>query len=101
MPAKRASIKSDLKRIDAMKDADIDYSDIPEISDEDFARAVVKEPVKATITMRLDQDVLDWFKDQGTGYQTHMNSVLRRYRDLVVTTMPRPQKSVKRTNLKS
>lgn len=80
----RAKPKSDLKRIDAMKDSDIDYSDIPEIDDEMFARAVVKEPAKATITIRVDQDVLDWFKDQGAGYKTRINGVLRGYRDQVV-----------------
>lgn len=38
-------------------------------------------PPKASISLRLDQDVLEWFKRQGPGYQTRMNAVLRAFRD--------------------
>jgi uncharacterized protein (DUF4415 family) len=41
-------------------------------------------PAKASISLRLDQDVLEWFKAQGTGYQTRINSVLRALRDASV-----------------
>lgn len=41
-------------------------------------------PVKASISLRVDQDVLEWFKAQGTGYQTRINTVLRAFRDASV-----------------
>ena len=71
-------IKSDLARIDRMSDADIDYSDIPELGDEFFKKAtVVWPPVKKQLTIRLDADVLDWLKGHGRGYQTRINRILR------------------------
>jgi uncharacterized protein (DUF4415 family) len=41
-------------------------------------------PAKASISLRVDQDVLDWFKAQGAGYQTRINTVLRAFRDASV-----------------
>jgi uncharacterized protein (DUF4415 family) len=80
MPAKERAIKSDLARVDKLRDEDIDYSDIPELDDEVFAQPLVQwPPKKETITIRVDSDVLGWFKEQGRGYQTRMNQVLRRY----------------------
>jgi uncharacterized protein (DUF4415 family) len=75
---------TDWERIDLLKDDDIDLSDIPELTPEMFARAVVKRglkitPNKAQLTIRVDQDVLAWFKSQGRGYQTRINSLLRAY----------------------
>ena len=71
-------------RLDALRDADIDLSDTPEITPEMFAKAVVRrglKPVsnKEQITLRLDSDVLMWFKKQGSGYQTRINTLLRAY----------------------
>jgi uncharacterized protein (DUF4415 family) len=65
-------------------DDEIDRSEIPEVSPEQFAQAVVRrglEPVrtKAQITLRIDQDVLEWFREQGPGYQTRINALLRAY----------------------
>ncbi|HEX9423985.1 MAG TPA: BrnA antitoxin family protein [Pyrinomonadaceae bacterium] len=76
--------QTDWKRIDAMKDEDIDFSDIPEITPEMFARAVRRrnfEPIprKRQLTLRVDSDVIDWYKKQGPGYQTRINSLLRAY----------------------
>jgi uncharacterized protein (DUF4415 family) len=83
MPAKEPAIKSDLNRIDELRDEDIDYSDIPELGDDMFAKPLAPwPPKKETITIRVDSDVLGWFKRQGTGYQTRMNQVLRRYMDV-------------------
>ncbi len=67
-----------------MKDQDIDFSDIPEISPSKFAKAVVRyglKPVsgKRQLTLRIDGDVLTWFKAQGHGYQTRINALLRAY----------------------
>jgi len=44
-------------------------------------RGLEPVPAKASISLRVDQDVLDWFKLQGPGYQTRMNAVLRAFRD--------------------
>ena len=76
----KKSIKSDLKRIDAQGDQDIDYSDIPEL-DEDFFKTarVVLPPGKRQLTLRLDADVLEWMKAQGRGYQSRINAILRAY----------------------
>jgi uncharacterized protein (DUF4415 family) len=41
-------------------------------------------PNKASISLRIDQDVLEWFKAQGAGYQTRINAVLRAFRDASV-----------------
>jgi uncharacterized protein (DUF4415 family) len=80
MPAKERAIKSDLARVDKLRDEDIDYSDISELDDEVFAQPLVPwPPKKETITIRVDSDVLGWFKQQGRGYQTRINQVLRRY----------------------
>ncbi len=78
--------RTNWKHVDALKDADIDLSDIPEVSPEMFARAMVRRglnPVsrKAQLTLRLDSDVLDWFRKQGQGYQTKINALLRAYMD--------------------
>jgi uncharacterized protein (DUF4415 family) len=72
--------------VDALKDEDIDLSDTPEVSLEMFARSVVRRglkpvPRKAQLTLRLDSDVLEWFRKQGQGYQTKINALLRAYMD--------------------
>jgi len=56
----------------------------PEITPEMFAKAVVRRglkpaPRKQQVTIRLDGDVLEWFRAQGKGYQTRINSLLRAY----------------------
>jgi uncharacterized protein (DUF4415 family) len=76
--------KTDLKRLDAMKDEDIDLSDIPAITPEMFARAVARRglkpiPRKKQLTLRVDGDVVEWYQKQGPGYQTRINSLLRAY----------------------
>lgn len=84
MPVKEHAIKSDLARVDKLRDQDIDYGDIPELDDAVFAQPLVPwPPNKETITIRVDADVLGWFRRQGRGYQTRMNRVLRRYMDVV------------------
>jgi len=76
----KKTIKSDLKRLDAMKDEDIDYSEIPELDEAFFRDArVVVPPAKKQLTIRVDADVLDWMKGQGKGYQSRINAVLRAY----------------------
>ena len=71
---------SDLKRLRRMKDEEIDTSDIPELDASFFEKAVIAMPKpKAPVSIRLDQDVLEWFKSQGKGYQTRINALLRAY----------------------
>ena len=75
-------IGSDLKRVDALRDEDIDYSDIPELDSDFFRKArVVVPPRKQQLTIRLDSDVLAWLKGQGKGYQSRINAILRAYYD--------------------
>ncbi len=71
--------QTDWTRIDAMKDDAIDYSDNPELGDDFFAEAVSWPTHKQQTTLRLDPDVIDFFKKSGKGYQTMMNAVLRKY----------------------
>jgi uncharacterized protein (DUF4415 family) len=69
---------SDLKKIDRMKDSEIDCSDIPELDESFFRKATVAwPPVKQQLTIRLDADVLAWLKASGRGYQTRINHILR------------------------
>lgn len=75
---------TDWERVDALKDKDIDLSDSPEITPEMFAEAIVRRglepaPSKTQVTLRVDSDVLMWFKKQGRGYQTRINTLLRAY----------------------
>ena len=67
-----------------MKDEDIDFSDLPEATDEMFARGVVRPPLSKTepreqLTVMIDRDVFKWFKGLGPGYSGIINFVLRRY----------------------
>ena len=71
--------KTDWKRLANMGDKDIDTSDIPELDEEFFRTADVRVPPKQPVTLRLDADVLIWFKSQGKGYQTRINKLLRSY----------------------
>ena len=72
--------RTDWNRVDAMTDEEIDTSEVQPLDQSFFAEAEVRMPAaKPSITIRLDSDILDWFKSQGSGYQTRINSVLRRY----------------------
>jgi uncharacterized protein (DUF4415 family) len=69
-----------LKNIEEIHEKDIDYSDIPELDDSFWNNAKVEYPEnKKPVTLRLDRDVLDWFKSTGKGYQTRINAILRTY----------------------
>lgn len=65
----------ELARLKAMSDDEIDYSDIPPLSDEQIAKF---KPIKQQVTIRLDSDVLAWLKKDGKGYQTRANELLRK-----------------------
>jgi uncharacterized protein (DUF4415 family) len=70
--------KRDIAAIAAKRDEDIDLSDMPEVVD--WSRAEIGkfyQPPKKSVTMRLDEDVLEWLKGFGKGYQTRANLLLR------------------------
>ena len=70
--------KKRLKEIEAIKDKDIDYSDIPEAGEDFWRRAELQMPrPKKGVYVRLDADVIEWLKSKGKGYQTRMNAMLR------------------------
>jgi len=78
--SRKPIVKSDLKQIDALRDEDIDYTDIPALDEGFFKEArVVVPPGKKQLTLRLDADVLAWLKAQGKGYQSRINAILRMY----------------------
>jgi len=71
------------KRLDELAsrpDSAIDYSDVPELDDDFWKTAKMHIPAnKERLTVRFDTDIVQWFKEQGKGYQTRMNTVLRSY----------------------
>jgi uncharacterized protein (DUF4415 family) len=70
--------KDELEILAAMKDEEIDTTDIPEIIRS--SSAVVGKfyrPIKQSITVRLDADVIAWLRSGGRGYQTRANKILR------------------------
>jgi len=77
--------RTNWKRVDALKDDRIDFSDRPELTPEMFARAVVRRglkpvPRKEQLSIRVDSDVLEWYKEQGTRLSNpHQRSAPRLY----------------------
>ena len=68
------------RRLEAMKDDDIDLSDMPEVLDwSNAVRGKYYRPIKKPYSLRLDEDVVAWFKAKGDGYQTRINAALREY----------------------
>jgi uncharacterized protein (DUF4415 family) len=76
-----------LKRLAALRDSEIVVDDdAPAWTPEMFARAVVRRglhapPKKTLLSLRIDADVVEWFRAQGRGYQSRMNALLRAYMD--------------------
>ena len=76
----KKSSSTDWPQVDALADEDVDTSDIPPLDKAFFKNATVRLPQrKRSVTVRLDSDVLEWFRAHGKGYQTRMNAVLRMY----------------------
>jgi uncharacterized protein (DUF4415 family) len=73
--------ETDLARLDAMSDEDIDFSDCLEVTPEMFVKAVVRRvpKSKATVTLKVDQDVLAWFESQGDSAERQMAMALKIY----------------------
>lgn len=74
-------LKAQLEAIAAMPDDTIDLSDMPEVTDwSNWTRGKFYRPVKQQVTLRLDSDLIHWFKTQADGkrgYQTRINAALR------------------------
>jgi uncharacterized protein (DUF4415 family) len=73
-----------LAKLRAMRDEDIDLSDIPELTEEQLSRGFrpgLHRPIKLPVTIRLDADVVGWFKEHAGDkpYQTEINRVLRQH----------------------
>ncbi len=75
--------QAELKALAALPDEQINTSDVPEIKDWSGARrGMFYRPVKRQLTLRLDADVVQWFRQhtpEGEGYQTRINRALREY----------------------
>lgn len=83
---KAGKSRTDWARVKSTTDRNIDFTDSPEVTPEAFASAVARSGLKpptrkAQLTLRLDSDVLKWFKAQGRGYQTRINALLRAYKN--------------------
>jgi uncharacterized protein (DUF4415 family) len=81
LPPLTETRRAELRSLAARPDSDIDFSDIPELTDEQWKNAErghFYRPVKRQITARVDADVLEWLKSQGKGYQSRINAILRR-----------------------
>ena len=81
--------RTDWARLKSPAVAAVPTDEHPEADIRHIVRGVVRRglrpaPSKASISLRVDQDVLEWFKAQGPGYQTRINTVLRAFRDASV-----------------
>lgn len=75
-----ASRKRRLKKLADRPDSQINFSDIPELTEKFWRNAICNpfyRPVKKQLTLRLDADVIAWLRRQGKGYQTRANALLR------------------------
>ena len=81
LPPLTKAARAKLKALGDRPDYEIDTSDIPEMTDEQWKharRGHFYRPRKLQITARVDADVLDWLKSQGKDYQSRINAILRR-----------------------
>ncbi len=81
LPPLTESQRDNLKALAGRPDSEIDTSDSPELTDDQWKRAThgdLHRPIKQQITARVDADVLAWLKAQGKGYQSRINAILRR-----------------------
>jgi uncharacterized protein (DUF4415 family) len=81
LPSLTKRQKADLAALATRPDSEIDFSDIPPLT-EDFWKNAVRgkyyKPTKTSTTVRIDSDVLAWLRAQGKGYQSRINAILRR-----------------------
>ena len=78
-----SDVRAQIRELEALPDDQIDTTDAPEILDwSDARRGVFYRPVKQQITLRLDADIVAWFRAHsrdGRGYQTDINGALREH----------------------
>ncbi len=89
----RRSQAREISALKGMKDEDIDFTGIPEKTN--WSKAIVGKfyrPIKKSLTIRIDADVLAWVKGQGKGYQTRINRYLR---EEMYRTKPRSERKRK------
>ncbi len=67
--------RADLARLKNLPDSEIDYSDIPELTEEQLSKMF--QPNRQLVAVRLDRDVLKWLRSFGPGYSTRINKILR------------------------
>jgi len=83
IPKITSEMRRELEALDRLPDDQIDFSDVPRMTEEDWKRphyvGLHFYPGKRSVTIRLDKDVVKWFKAKGKGWQTKMNWVLRLY----------------------
>jgi uncharacterized protein (DUF4415 family) len=81
LPPLTEAQKAELAALAARPDEEIDYSDIPPLTEEFWKNGVrgkFYRPTKTSTTVRIDSDVLAWLRGQGKGYQSRLNAILRR-----------------------
>lgn len=89
-PSSSRTSKTDWVRVRGMKDRDIKRTtEHPEADVKHIVRGIARQGLKPasgkkSISLRVDADVLEWFKAQGPGYQTRINAVLKAYKDASV-----------------
>lgn len=89
-PSSSKTSKTDWARIRAMKDKEIKRSaEHPEADVRHIVRGIARQGLKqvsgkTSISLRVDAEVLEWFKAQGPGYQTRINAVLKAFKDASV-----------------
>ena len=74
------SVRKELAALAAKPESEIDFSDLPPTTAQDWHGAVrgkFYRPVKQQLTVRIDADVLEWLKSQGSGYQSRLNNIVR------------------------
>jgi uncharacterized protein (DUF4415 family) len=79
MNTTHALLPDQLKELEAIKSRPIDTSDIPELTKDEAEKLHFKyyKPIKEPVQLRIDSDVLQWFKSSGKGYQSRINAALR------------------------
>jgi uncharacterized protein (DUF4415 family) len=76
----RKESRTNWRKLAALPDDRVDTSEVPELDEEFFREATLRLPkAKQLVSIRVDSDVLDWFRQQGKGYQTRINAILRAY----------------------
>lgn len=72
--------RTNWRKLAALPEDKIDTSEVPELDEDFFRAATLRLPqAKQLVSIRIDRDVLDWFKRQGKGYQTKINAILQAY----------------------